>query len=296
MFGDNALLVGASDPQLHWLPDPGVLAPIALLAFVYVRRFRAARAEAGGRGAGWPQALAFAAGILALLLAVASPIDGLGEDYLFSAHMAQHVLLGDIAPVLLLLSLSRVILRPATRRLHQVERKLGPLASPWTGLALWLLLMYLWHIPALYDAALRSPVVHLLEHASFFTAGVCVWWPLIQPVPMRRPLKGFQTIAYIGGAKFGLAALGLYLTWSSTVLYPYYETVPRIWGLSAIDDQNAGGAIMMVEQSLTFVIALAFLFSRMLTQSEVDEQRREKLEPGAHAPGPPATHGRSPQP
>lgn len=279
VIGDEVLsLAAASDPQLHWLPDPGVLAPIALLAFVYVRRFRAARREEGGRGAGWPQALAFSAGVFALLLAVASPIDALGEDYLFSAHMVQHVLLGDIAPVLLLLSLSRVIMRPATRRLASVERKLGALASPWTGLVLWLSLMYFWHVPALYDAALENPVVHLLEHASFFTAGVCVWWPLIQPVPMRRPLKGFQTVGYIAAAKFGLAALGLYLTWSSSVFYPYYEQVPRIWGLSAVADQNAGGAIMMVEQSVTFVIALAFLFSRMLTQSEVDERRRERLE------------------
>jgi putative membrane protein len=279
VIGDDVLsLAAASDPQLHWLPDPGVLAPIALLVVVYVRRFRAARREEDGRGAGWPQGLAFGAGVLALLLAVASPIDGLGEDYLFSAHMVQHVLLGDIAPALLLLSLSRVIMRPATRRLASVERRLGAFASPWTGLALWLSLMYLWHVPALYDAALENPIVHLLEHASFFTAGVCVWWPLIQPVPMRRPLKGFQTVGYIGAAKFGLAALGLYLTWSSSVFYPYYEQVPRIWGLSAVADQNAGGAIMMVEQSVTFVIALVFLFSRMLTQSEVDERRRERLE------------------
>ncbi len=278
VFVDNTVLVGATDPQLQWLPDPGVLAPIALLVFVYVRRFRAARREEGGRGAGWPQALAFAAGIFALLLAVASPIDGLGEDYLISAHMVQHVLLGDIAPALLLLTLSRVIMRPATRRLNGIERKLGRFASPWTGLALWLSLMYFWHVPALYDAALENPIVHLLEHVSFFTAGVCVWWPLIQPVPMRRPLKGFQTVGYIGAAKFGLAALGLYLTWSSSVFYPYYEQVPRIWGLSAIADQNAGGAIMMVEQSITFVIALTVLFARMLKQSEIDEQRRERLE------------------
>ena len=123
-----------------------------------MRRFRRARREAGGRGAGWRQALAFAGGMLALLIALASPVDALGEDYLFSAHMVQHVLLGDIAPALLLLSLSRVILRPATRRLMKVERALGPLASPWTGSRVWLGLMYLWHVPALYDAALENPL------------------------------------------------------------------------------------------------------------------------------------------
>ncbi len=265
-------------PQIVWLNDPTVLAPLALLVFVYVRRFREARAEAGGRGAGPLQALAFAGAMLALLIALASPIDSLGEDYLFSMHMLQHVLLGDVAPLLLLLSLSRVIMRPLTRRLMRVERALGPLAHPATGIGIWLGLMYLWHIPALYDSALEHPVIHVLEHAAFFTAGICVWWPLIQPVPMRRRLTGLWPLAYIGAAKVGLAALGLYLTWSTSVLYPYYETVPRVWGLSAIQDQNMGGAIMMVEQSLTFVTVLVAVFVRMLSSSEADELRRERLE------------------
>jgi cytochrome c oxidase assembly factor CtaG len=267
-----------SHPQVHWLADPLVLVPIAVLVAVYVIRFRAARQEARGRGAGPLQGLAFGGAILALLVALASPLDGLGEDYLFSAHMLQHVLLGDVAPLLLLLSLSRVIMRPATRRLMAVERALGPFAHPLTGLFLWLFLMYLWHVPALYDAALEHPLVHLVEHASFFTAGIAVWWPLIQPVPMRRRMTGLWPVAYVGAAKFGLAALGLYLTWSTSVLYDYYEHVPRIWGLSAIEDQNVGGAIMMVEQSLTFVIVLVALFVQMLTRSEAEQRRRERLE------------------
>jgi cytochrome c oxidase assembly factor CtaG len=265
-------------PHIVWLNDPAVLAPLALLAFVYIRRFRQARAEAGGRGAGPLQAFAFAGCMLALLAALASPIDGLGEDYLFSLHMVQHVLLGDVAPLLLLLSLSRVIMRPLTRRLMRVERVLGPFANPLTGIALWLFLMYFWHIPAMYDAALNHPLVHVLEHFCFFTAGIAVWWPLIQPVPMRHRLTGLQPLAYIGAAKVGLAVLGVYLTWSTSVFYPYYETVPRIWGLTAIQDQNMGGAIMMVEQSITFVTVLAWVFVRMLSSSEAEQRRRERLE------------------
>jgi putative membrane protein len=270
--------VAAGHPHIQWLSDPAVLAPLALLAGIYVWRFRTARREAGGRGAGPVQALAFAGGMVALLAALVSPLDGLGEDYLFSAHMLQHVLLGDIAPLLVLLGLSRVIMRPATRRLMRFERALGSLANPATGLLLWLAVMYVWHIPALYDAAAQQAPIHLLEHVSFFAAGVALWWPLVQPVPMRRRLTGLQPLGYIGAAKAGLAALGIYLAWSSTALYPYYKQTPRIWGLTPVEDQNVGGVIMMVEQSLTLALVMVALFVRALVQSEEEQRRRERLE------------------
>jgi cytochrome c oxidase assembly factor CtaG len=255
-----------------------VLVPLSLFAGIYIWRFAQARKEAGGRGAGPLQALAFGSGMLALLIALVSPLDGLGDQYLFSAHMVQHVLIGDVAPLLILLGLSRVIMRPATRRLASIERRLGPLASPATGIAVWLILMYLWHVPALYDAAAAHPLLHLLEHVSFFVAGVALWWPLIQPVPMRRRLTGMQPIAYIGAAKASLAGLGIFLTWSTTAIYPYYEHTPRIWNLSPIEDQNVAGVIMMVEQSLTLALVLVALFIRMLAQSETEQVRRERLE------------------
>jgi putative membrane protein len=284
--GDSA----AGHPHIQWLSDPAVLAPLALFAGIYVWRFVQVRREAAARGrpatgAGPLQALAFAGAMLALLAALVSPIDGLGEDYLFSAHMVQHVLLGDIAPLLILLGLSRVIMRPATRRLTNLERRLGPLANPATGIAIWLGLMCLWHVPALYDAAAEHAGVHMLEHASFFAAGVALWWPLIQPVPMRRRLTGLQPLGYIGAAKAGLAALGLYLAWSSTALYPHYEQTPRIWGLTPVEDQNVGGVIMMVEQSFTLVLVMVALFVRLLAQSEEEERRRERLEEREEAAG-----------
>jgi putative membrane protein len=275
--------VTAAHPVVRWTFAPAILLSIALWAGVYVWRFRAARREAGGRGAGFRQGAAFAAFLVVILNALVSPIDRLGEDYLFSMHMTQHILLGDIAPLLLLLSLSRVIMRPATRRFNAIERKLGRLASPFTFIAVWFALLYLWHIPAMYDAAIRNPLVHALEHLCFFIAGCAVWWPLIQPVPMRYKLTGIATMGYVLAAKLGLGILGLYLTWSHTVAYDYYAHVPRIWGLSAIEDQNVGGAIMMLEQSLVLVTAFCILFVRMLLQSEEDERRRERLEDAASA-------------
>jgi putative membrane protein len=286
----RALAVTSVHPDIKWTFAPAILLSVALWAGVYVWRFRQARREAGGRGAGWKQALAFAGFIVVLLVALVSPIDALGEDYLFSMHMTQHILLGDIAPLLLLLSLSRVIMRPATRRFNVLERKLGRLASPYTFIAVWFALLYFWHIPRFYVAAIEHPGVHALEHLSFFTAGVAVWWPLIQPVPMRYKLTGIATLAYVLAAKLGLGILGLYLTWSKSVAYGYYEHVPRIWGLSPIDDQNVGGAIMMLEQSLVLVSVFAILFMRMLLPGWVAASRATIWRPRSRRP---AASGRS---
>ena len=217
--------------------------------------------------------------MLALLAALVSPIDGLGEDYLFSAHMVQHVLLGDIAPLLLLLSLSRVIMRPATRRLMRVERALGPLASPLDGdrdLARS-------HVPLAHPGALRrgrrapaaararAPLLLRGRRGALVAAGPAgADAPGASPACSRSPTSR--------SAKGGLAALGLFLAWSSTAHYPCYEHTPRIWGLSPVEDQNVAGVIMMVEQSLTLAIVLVWQFVRMLTRSEQEELRRERLE------------------
>jgi putative membrane protein len=265
-------------PHYRWTFDPAQLILLAIYVVVYVRRFMHAREEAGGRGAGLPQFAAFVGAVVVLLIALVSPVDALGEDYLFSMHMVQHILIGDIAPLLVLLSLSRVILRPVTRRLMAVERALGPFAHPATGIVVWLTMIYVWHIPAFYNAALNHDAIHALEHTCFFAGGIAVWWPLIQPVPMRHRLTGLGVFAYLIAAKISIGLLGIFLTWSHGVAYTYYEHVPRIWGLSPIEDENLGGAIMMVEQSIVLVIAFAILFVRMLLQSEEDERRRERFE------------------
>ena len=113
------LPVTHAHPHYHWTFAPAILFPIAVYAWLWLRRYVAVRRESGPRGAGPRQLAAFIGAILVLLLALVSPLDRLGEDYLFSAHMVQHLLLGDIAPLLLLLSLSRVIMRPLTRRLQE---------------------------------------------------------------------------------------------------------------------------------------------------------------------------------
>jgi cytochrome c oxidase assembly factor CtaG len=253
---------------------------VALVAYVaiYAWRYRIARRESGSRGLEWWRVASFVVGIGCLAVALLSPVDQLGEHYLFSAHMAQHILIGDLAPLLIVLGLSRVMMRPATRRLTNLEKALGPFAHPATALILWVALLYMWHVPALYDGALRDPGLHALEHTSFFIGGFLLWWPLIQPVPMRRQMKGMWPFAYITAAKVATGVLGVFFVWSATVVYEYYEQVPQIWSLDPLEDQKIGGALMMAEQSIVLFTVFFVLFIRMLGQSEEDQRRAERLE------------------
>ena len=258
----------------------------ALLCYIgiYAWRYRAARRERHARGVEWWRAAAFVAGIGFLAVALISPVDQLGEEYLFSAHMLQHVLIGDLAPLFIILGLSRVIMRPATRRLTSIEKALGPFAHPLTALLLWIALIYMWHIPALYNGALEHPVLHALEHMSFFAGGFLLWWPLLQPVPMRHTMKGLWPFAYITVAKVALGLLGIFFIWSTTVVYDYYTNVPQIWGTTPLNDQKAGGALMMAEQSVVLFSAFFVLFIRMLAKSEEEQVRLDRIEDAGPAP------------
>jgi len=250
---------------------------------IYAWRYRAARSESGSRGLEWWRIACFVLGVACLGVALLSPLDQLGEQYLFSAYMAQHILIGDLAPLLIVLGLSRVMMRPATRRLTNIEKALGPFAHPATALLLWIALLYMWHIPALYDGALQEPALHALEHTSFFVGGFLLWWPLIQPVPMRRQMKGMWPFAYITVAKVATGLLGVFFIWSAVVVYKFYATAPQIWSLTPLEDQKVGGAMMMAEQSIVLFTVFFILFIRMLGQSEEEQQRVERLEDAREA-------------
>jgi len=269
--------------EYTWSLNPPVLLAVTLAGGAYALRLRDLRRAPAARSGDTPahdtlRALAFAGGLLMILIALLSPIDDLGENRLFTAHMVQHLLLADLAPILLLVGLSRAFLRPAVRRLRPVEERLGPLAHPAVALALYVGLMWLWHIPAMYELALDHAWAHALEHASFFTAGVAFWWYLIEPVPPRHRLTGPWALAYLASAKILMGMLGVVLAFSPDAMYSTYEDAPRTWGLTALEDQNVGGLVMMVEQSIVLVIAFAVFFARMIDRSEAEQRRREALE------------------
>ncbi len=262
-------------PDASWTLAPGVLLTLAVATALYVGRWRRARAAGGASGASLGRLAAFLGGLLAVLVALVSPVDRLAEQLLVM-HMVQHVLLLDLAPVLLILGLTKVILRPLTRRVASLERRAGPLAHPVFAVALYVLTMWVWHVPALYDAALRHEAVHVLEHVSFAAAGGLYWWHLLSPIRARARLGGLGPVAYMASTKLLVGLLGILLTFVPGALYAFYSEGSRFWGLSAPDDQSLAGLVMALEQSFTMGVALAVLFWRMLSESELEEQRAER--------------------
>ena len=265
-----------------WTFEPGAILLIVVLAALYVPRWWRSREQAGPRAAsGWRLA-AWLGGLGLLVIALLSPVDRLGEQA-FTMHMVQHVILLDLAPILLVLGLTKVILRPATRRLQTLERAAGPLAHPVVAVMLYVALMWLWHVPALYDEALESAPVHVLEHVTFFSVGLLYWWHLLSPIRSRLAPGGMGPVVYMLSTKLGVGLLGIGLTFAPEALYKFYEQQPGIWGLSPTEDQAAAGAVMALEQSIIMGIALAYLFIRALEESEREQQRLEALEDRAAA-------------
>src|SRR5665647_2734458 len=168
--------------------------------------------------------------------------------------MAQHVLLLDLAPICLVLSLTKILLRPVTRRLTALERAAGQLGHPAFAATLYVIVMWVWHVPALYDAALRSATLHALEHVCFLSAGLLYWWHLLSPIRSRFHRGAMGPIAYMLSTKLAVGLLGLGLTFAPDPLFPYYEHRTPILGLTTGSDQQLAGAIMALEQSLVCLL------------------------------------------
>ncbi len=271
------MLAAVVSPELTWSPEPSVLLGVFILATLYVTAWHRARNARERRPPSAGRLLLFGAGLLAILLALVSPLDQLGSQ-LFVMHMLQHILLLDIAPILMILGLTKVLLRPVTARLRSLERHAGYLGHPVFAVLAYAGLLWLWHIPAMYDAALRDPAVHVLEHVCFTAAGALYWWHLLSPIRSRMRLGGLGPIAYMISTRLLVGVLGIVLAFAPHALYPFYEHRPRYLGLAAADDQSLAGLLMALEQSIVMGIALVILFVQMLSESERDAQRAERFE------------------
>lgn len=249
----------------HWSFDPVAFASGAVALLLYAQGFARLRRRRVVHARPWRAGI-YGAGVAVAVLALVSPIDTIGEKQLLSAHMLQHLLLGDVAPLLVVLGVSgpmAVFLLPArpmrvVARVQPLRRLLSFLLRPRVSFAGWAVAIGAWHVPAAYDAAIAHPPVHVLEHSSFVLAGLLVWTQIVDPTRHARLTPG-------GRAVFAGAVLlaGMALSEVLLVMHPLYrhyaDVVDRPFGFTAGQDQNRAGLLMMAEQIATLGTAAALL-------------------------------------
>lgn len=271
-----------------WSADPLVLGPLALVTWGYVRGVRALWRRRGGRQATPPaRAVAFGAGVLAAVMAVASPLDGLAGA-LFSLHMVQHLLLVLVAAPLFVLAQPLVALLwalPARVRLRlgrwwrgarAVPATWRAVAHPASAVVLHAAAIWAWHAPALYDAAVASRALHVAEHASFFATALLFWWVVVHAGAQPGPGHGAAIMAVFVTATHG-GALGALLTFAETPWYTSHRGTVAAWGLTPLEDQRLAGVIMWAPASLVYVGAGLALFVAWLREAERRVTRRERV-------------------
>jgi cytochrome c oxidase assembly factor CtaG len=250
-----------------WTLDPVQVGPPALYAAAYAKRVHTLAGK--GRPVPASKQACMYAGLAVVVAALALPLDTARR---FDGHMAQHLLLGDLAPLLVVLGLDGRILRPVLA--FRWVRSLRVLGHPLVALPLWALNLWAWHTPALYLAALHHDIVHALEHALFFTCGALMWAAVVEPLPGPRWFGTAWKAVYVLAVRTIGGALATAFLFAGRPIYSAYS----------LDDQRIAGGIMLVEGGVVTLIAFAWLFLRWTREAEVrqsllDAGRRSAARP-----------------
>jgi cytochrome c oxidase assembly factor CtaG len=240
--------------------EPLFLALTAAAALLY---WRAARTESPPA---WRNS-AFGCGIFLIAASLNSPLETIAARYLLLIHLLQNALIADVAPLLVVLGL--------TPRMREKLGRYGPdrLRARWI-LPIWLVAWYSTHFAPFYDWALRTGWGLNIEHAILIAAGLLFWWPIVTGRLSPPAGLGYLAVAFTGSSFLGLAFI-----FSSRPFYSFYEHAPRLWGLSAIRDQNLGGILMNGEQTLVFLLTMGWFVMRLL-----DEEHGRDEVAGPRAP------------
>ncbi|HEX8753435.1 MAG TPA: cytochrome c oxidase assembly protein [Solirubrobacterales bacterium] len=243
------------------------LLPMLLAAGLYAKR----SATLAGRGRPVPlwRQVCFGAGLLTIVATLVTPISDAAEE-LVIAHMVEHLMIGDLASLLLVLGLTGPLLQPILA-IRAFDR-LRVLTHPLIAFPLWFVNFYVWHVPALYDAAYGGAPVHALEHATFIFFGCLMWMPIFGPLPTPQWFTAGWKVVYVIAVRFAGAVLGNVLMWSGSVLYTIYDRGEHAWHISPITDQSVAGVVMMVEGTFLGLGLLAWFFFQAAREG-IEKQR-----------------------
>jgi putative membrane protein len=244
---------------------------VVLLSFVpYWIRARTLAAE--HRPVPTWRIVCFACGLLVLEVALSAPVDTLSDELLM-AHMAEHLLIGDVAALLLVLGLTGPMMAPLLR--NPVVAKLRVLSHPVVAIVVWAVNFYIWHLPALYQGALRHDALHALEHATFLAFGIAVWMALLGPLPKPPWFSNAARLVFIVAVRLSGTVLANIMIFGGSAFYPFYRTGDAQWHISPLADQVAAGGLMMVEESFLTIGLFCWLFLLVARQND---QRQELLD------------------
>ncbi|MGO9820581.1 MAG: cytochrome c oxidase assembly protein [Solirubrobacteraceae bacterium] len=243
----------------------------AFLYLILYRRRLATLAAEGRPVARW-RVVSFVSGVVLVAAVQIGPLDTLA-DTLLVAHIIQHIVIGDLASLLIVLGLTGPVLAPLMHT--KASRAMRRLTHPLVALTLWAIDLYAWHVPLFYQLAIEHDLVHALEHACLLWFGSLLWLALIGPLPKPSWFLGWWSLGYVILVRFVGAVLANALIWAQTVFYPVYRTSDAARGLSPLSDQNLAGGVMMVEQVLLTTALLVWLLARLLRQ---DEDRQALLD------------------
>jgi putative membrane protein len=253
----------------HWHNEPYLVGGLVILAWLYALAVGPLRPWLAPDQA-FPRrpAVCFGAALLMFYLAVGSPLDQIGERFLFSAHMVQHALLIYPAAVLFLAGLPVWLVDGLLARLR-LESLARGLTHPIFAGGFYAATITLWHVPALYDWALQDKFIHILEHLMFFVAALAYWWPLLGPSRLAPPIRHGAQMIYLVLVQVAMTPLFAYLAFSPEVLYPTYEYAPRIIAnFSPAEDQLLAAVIMKLSGLFVTFLALAWVFYRWYQATE----------------------------
>jgi putative membrane protein len=207
----------------------------------------------------------YAAGLIALAIALSPPVDKLA-DQLLVAHMAEHLLIGDVAALLIVLGFTGPLLAPLLR--IKAIGWLRVFAHPVVAVVAWAVNFYVWHLPAFYQAALRHDAIHALEHATFLGFGIAVWMGLLGPLPKPQWFGNGARLVYIIAVRLIGTVLANAMIFAGTVWYPYYHPGDAHWHISSMADQISAAGVMMVEESLLTIGLFCWLFLKVAREGE----------------------------